>query len=121
MSSRGDAVNEDDDEEDRNERLRQGDRRESNSWNENRRLIVAKLEQTDRSLRELSAKVDTFGSYSRERIDAVNQQFAKDLGEVRTRLTLVEYSSRIWSAAIAIISSAVMAGIVQIVLSHTGK
>lgn len=110
-----------DEDEERRERERLGDRREYNSWSESRRLVVSQMEQMDRSLRDLSAKVDNFGSYSREKIDEVNRQSAKEIGELKTRLALVEYSSRIWSAAIAIISSAVCTGVIQIVISHTGK
>jgi hypothetical protein len=95
--------------------------RESMSWLESRRLVIAQLESMDKALRELSSRVDSFATYSREQLDRNNREQTALIAAIQTRLAIVEYTSRIWSVGAGIVSGAVATAIFQAIVESLKK
>lgn len=99
----------------------EGNDTEFSSWLESRRLIITQLANMDRSIQELSRKVDQFKDAAREQTTEHADKAQTAINDLNVRLSVLDMRIKMWAlafGAVAGIAAEIVTGLVTKGLGH---
>lgn len=91
------------------------------SWVEARRLIISNLRNVDTRLGQLSEKIEQMQEKARERDRVFEARVETRIGDLNTRMAMMELRAKMWGGAIGFIGGGVASALADIVIGKLAR